>query len=523
MQSLKTGFVVVLLAAMLYGIYVVVNTPPTRPPREVEEHLEENSTMLVVDEGGGDEATPPDSEAANAPASRVATRSGARSGSTARELRSRGEAEATSPAARELPGDGARPPAPPPLGPGAGLPPAPPGGDVTEPRSPVGLEKTESIQPPTPPSRSSTSPAGDAAPTVPVPDLTTPPAGSAPSAGGPPPAVPFGGAVPPAFSRSASPSPDSTADSAPGSSPAPSGAEGVPPSTETSAAPGNPGGSFNANPAPAQPDATAESNPAVPGSPAPRDSSADSGPLAPGQEGVRFDPKEAVFERGWKAAQQQLADGQPVEALTILSHLYTDPRLNAAERRQLQDALDPLAAQVIYSTDHLLEQPFIVKRGDTLQAVAEQYRVPWQLLANINGIRDPGFLVPGTRLKVLRGPFRAEVDLEKQEITVFWRQLYAGRFPVSVGQEPAPAAGEFEIKEKLTGRDYVGADGRTIPGGHPANPYGNVVLDLGRNLAIHSSALSEAAPTAGCISLSPRDAEDVFAILSVGSSVTIRR
>ena len=245
---------------------------------------------------------------------------------------------------------------------------------------------------------------------------------------------------------------------------------------------------------------------------------------AAGPEGVRFDPKEAMIERGWNEARAEVEAGKPRQALFILSRLYADPRLTAVDRRRLQDALDPLAAQVIYSQQHMLEQPFLVRRGDTLPAIAEQYRVPWQLLANINGVRDPEFLVPGTKLKVVRGPFRADVNLADQELTLHLNQLYAGRFPIAVGQDPSPTVGEFEIKAKSDGREFATGDGQVIPAGHPANPYGTMFMDIGRNLALHGSATAEdAAPNAGCISLSPRDALDVAGILSVGSTVTIRR
>ncbi len=231
-----------------------------------------------------------------------------------------------------------------------------------------------------------------------------------------------------------------------------------------------------------------------------------------------------MIERGWNEARAEVEAGKPRQALFILSRLYADPRLTAADRRRLQDALDPLAAQVIYSQQHTLEQPFLVRRGDTLPAIAEQYRVPWQLLANINGVRDPEFLVPGTKLKVVRGPFRAEVNLADQELTLHLNQLYAGRFPIAVGQDPPPTLGEFEIKAKSDGREFATGDGQVIPAGHPANPYGTMFMDIGRNLALHGSATAEdAAPNAGCISLSPRDALDVAGILSIGSTVTIRR
>ena len=57
----------------------------------------------------------------------------------------------------------------------------------------------------------------------------------------------------------------------------------------------------------------------------------------------------------------------------------------------------------------------------------------------------------------------------------------------------------------------------------PANPFGNVWLDLGREVFIHGSPLAGADLQRGCISLSPRDADDVYGILSVGSTVRILR
>ena len=48
-----------------------------------------------------------------------------------------------------------------------------------------------------------------------------------------------------------------------------------------------------------------------------------------------------------------------------------------------------------------------------------QYNVPVQLLQKINGIENPDVLLPGSELKVLRGPFEAEVDLQAQQLTVF--------------------------------------------------------------------------------------------------------
>ena len=86
--------------------------------------------------------------------------------------------------------------------------------------------------------------------------------------------------------------------------------------------------------------------------------------------------------------------------------------------------LDPLAREVIYSRTHTLEQPYEMTSTETLNQVANRYQVPWQLLANINGIEDPVTILPGTKLKVLRGPYRAEVNLTRNETDAFcWRTV----------------------------------------------------------------------------------------------------
>ena len=53
--------------------------------------------------------------------------------------------------------------------------------------------------------------------------------------------------------------------------------------------------------------------------------------------------------------------------------------------------------------------------------------------------------------------------------------------------DPAPVAGDFKIREKREDRDYFSMEGRKIPAGNPANPFGSVWLDLGREVCIHGS------------------------------------
>jgi lipoprotein-anchoring transpeptidase ErfK/SrfK len=231
----------------------------------------------------------------------------------------------------------------------------------------------------------------------------------------------------------------------------------------------------------------------------------------------------SVYDAALREAKLFMDDGKLHSALFTLSKFVHSPDLSPDQNNQLYDLLDPLAAKVVYSSEYQVEPAYEVRRGDRLSDVAQTYQVPWELLANINAVENPDVLVPGTKLKVLRGPFRADVDLQKNELTLFAGQMYAGRFPISVGKDPVPKPGEYRILEKQPGRVYYAGDGRTIAAEDATNPYGRVWLGLGNELSIHSSPEGGDSRGMGCISLSPLDATDVSCILSEGSSVVIRR
>ena len=230
-----------------------------------------------------------------------------------------------------------------------------------------------------------------------------------------------------------------------------------------------------------------------------------------------------AYEQALKNGRLMIAEQRWREALLTLSVAYDAPGLSRAQREQLLELLDPLAGKVIYSSEHLVEPAHVVRRGETLQDIADQYNVPWQLLQKINEVRDPEYPIPASSLKVMRGPFQAVVDMSAGEITLKLNRMYAGRFPISIGRDPEPLAGEYQVREKAENQPYYSSDGKTIAGDDPNNPFGRHWINLGREVAIHGSSLTNEDPELGSISLSPKDADDIFSILSVGSKVTIRR
>ena len=232
----------------------------------------------------------------------------------------------------------------------------------------------------------------------------------------------------------------------------------------------------------------------------------------------------AEFAMALEQAKSQLNQGQLAEAHLALSGWYDNPKLTAAEHDQLMKLLDRVAGTVIYSRVAVLEAPYEVQPGDTLERIAEYYDVPWQLLAKINGIEDPNRLQTGQPLKVVHGKFSATVDLGRHLLTLWLDGRYAGRFAIGVGRDYSTPQGEFIVQNKVENPTYYGPD-RVIAAEDPNNPLGERWIDLGNQIGIHGTndpASIGRNDSRGCIRMSPHDVEDVYDILSVGSKVTVR-
>ena len=215
------------------------------------------------------------------------------------------------------------------------------------------------------------------------------------------------------------------------------------------------------------------------------------------------------------------------EALTLLSRFNKIENLNGPQRQRLQGWLDGLAGKVIYSKEHhFAGRPYVTQPGDTLETLSSTWSVPTQLIYNINrdkfGMNQS--LAPGTELKVVKGPFDAELDLGSDTLTLYLKNLYAGQFPVRVGVSGDIKPGSHSVVAKaeqgFTWRDATGTD---YPPESPQNGYGPYWMGLTGSLCLHAIKDSDSAGHRGCIGLSESDAKDVFGILSKTSAVKIVR
>lgn len=235
-----------------------------------------------------------------------------------------------------------------------------------------------------------------------------------------------------------------------------------------------------------------------------------------------------AFAAMMESAAARLNRGELAEVHLVLSEWYGDPRLPVDQARQLAELLSQLAGTVIYSRESLLERPYVVQAGDTLERIGQSYHVPWEMLAKINNIRSPDDLRPGKELKVLRGPFNAIVDLTRYELVLMLDGRYAGKFAIGVGRDCPPLERQYVVRGKMVNPASYS------PGQPPdsGRSLGSRWIDLGGGLGIHGTSSTQDIGRnggQGVIFMAERDVEDLYDILTIGtngsdgSNVIIRR
>ena len=143
-------------------------------------------------------------------------------------------------------------------------------------------------------------------------------------------------------------------------------------------------------------------------------------------------PVPEAIERFVQSQRQLIETGEPENvklAFIQLSRLYEHNQLGDAERAMMRPTLDALALKVIYSGDsHILESPYRVKPGETVESIAKDFNLNPVLLRKINSLAVPHELTPDTMLKVVYGQFDARISVKRKELTLLLGGLYAGQF-----------------------------------------------------------------------------------------------
>lgn len=233
-------------------------------------------------------------------------------------------------------------------------------------------------------------------------------------------------------------------------------------------------------------------------------------------------PSVPDFDAMLSQADAHLAARETLAAHKLLSKLYWSHRVRRAE---LLDRLNETARIIFFDPQPHFIEPYVIQPGDRLETIAAEHQLSWEYLSALNRT-DPRRIQAGKRLKVVRGPFAAVVELDDFTLTVHLQGYYVQRYPVGIGRDGSSPIGKFPVFNKVVNPQYTDPDGRVIAGDDPTNPLGERWIDLGNSYGIHGTIEPNSigmAASRGCIRLRDDDIVAVYNFLVKGSEVAIRR
>ena len=235
-----------------------------------------------------------------------------------------------------------------------------------------------------------------------------------------------------------------------------------------------------------------------------------------------------------------LVNGKPagiIEAHDRLNETLSMP-MNNVQRAVIKEKLSELADRWLFGRDVFRQDRFCshykVKRGDSLSAIGRQYKVPWEILAEVNKISRPELLKAGETIKVIHGPFHIRVHRSTFTMDVYLQHTFIRSFVVGVGRPGRETpTGLWRVKPggKLISPTWTNPDThKTYKAGEQDYPLGSRWIGLEgiggeakgrRGFAIHGTKKPEeigSADSRGCIRLYNGDAILVFNLLTPGLS-----
>ena len=211
--------------------------------------------------------------------------------------------------------------------------------------------------------------------------------------------------------------------------------------------------------------------------------------------------------------------------------------LNDAQTTLVKEKLSELADQWLFSRkvypEDMLCETYTVKPGEILSTIGNNYKTPWEILAEINNVR-PETLQAGKPIKVINGPFHLKVYLSKFKMDLFLQDTYVKTYPVGIGRkghETPTGLWVVQVGGKLKKPTWTDPDtGRVYDGDDLDYPLGSRWIELdgleddavGRTgFAIHGTKDSSTIGTAssrGCIRLFNGNAILMYNLLMPGHS-----
>lgn len=112
--------------------------------------------------------------------------------------------------------------------------------------------------------------------------------------------------------------------------------------------------------------------------------------------------------------------------------------MSPQQREDVKAKLSKLSEQWLFGRTVLPNDPlcesYMVRSGDRLAVIGEKYKVPYEILMEINRISDPRSLQAGVTIKVVKGPFHVKVYRSTFTMDVYLQNTYVRSYSVGLGK-----------------------------------------------------------------------------------------
>jgi len=222
-------------------------------------------------------------------------------------------------------------------------------------------------------------------------------------------------------------------------------------------------------------------------------------------------------------AEISLTEGKLLEARDAYKNILQED-LDVTTAKVAYEKLGGLNVKILFSPVKTQDSViYKVQDNDTLDAIAKKYGTTVALLARANNIKS-GIIRQGMNLKVCTAKFSIIVDKSQNVLTLKSGEDVVKTYVVSTGANSSTPVGTFKIVTKIVDPPWY-SGGKAIPSEDPKNVLGTRWLGLTlKSYGIHGTTDDVSIGTQctqGCVRMHNADVEQLYAIVPIGTEVTI--
>ncbi len=228
---------------------------------------------------------------------------------------------------------------------------------------------------------------------------------------------------------------------------------------------------------------------------------------------------DALLLLGQVHENQQHYDGAQTAYRQLLDHFPSSALVAETQKRLGNVNIALLFSPIVTDLDTIHQ----VRPGDTLGGIARANHTTIELIKRANSL-EGDTIFPSQKLKVPKGHFSILVDKSQNELLLAENERFVKTYPVATGTDGSTPEGTFTIVNKVVNPIWY-RQGAIVPPESAENILGTRWMGISeKGFGIHGTTQPEsigAQATAGCVRMTNSDVEELFAIVPVGTEVTI--